>query len=294
MSSTQKAIKYLAMFLSVCLTISIIAAIVKVGVGVMGAFIPSQVTKQQFGERGKKDVPSGKGREKEERYTGVENLKIDSGIYKVIIKADREKEDVKVTLQNVSSSYNLKYDAQSKTLVGKGNNWFSKLMGKEEETNGKIVVHLPRNQKLHKVEIDMGVGAVFLKKLEAEKLEVQCGVGGFVCEDVRADEVKMDGGVGTIDLKDIQFKDTELTGGIGNIKLVGKLEGKTQICAGMGDLNIKINEQRLNYNCKVQTGLGAIYIDGKKTSNMEAYNNNQPNLLDIEGGVGIIHVDFLS
>ncbi|SET48389.1 DUF4097 family beta strand repeat-containing protein [[Clostridium] polysaccharolyticum] len=290
MSPTQKGIKYVAMFLAVCLTISIIATIVKVGVGVMGAFIPSQDIHHQYNERGKKEILEGK--EIVENFSGVENLKFDSGIYKVTFKADREKKDIKVAMHNISSSYSLKYDTESKTLVGKSHSWFSKFLKKEEDANGKIIVHIPRNQKLAKVEIDMGVGAVFLKKLEVEQLKIQCGVGALVCEDIKADQVKVDGGVGNIDFKDVDFKDTELTGGVGNVKLVGKLEEKTQISAGMGNLNIKINGQRQNYNCKVETGLGAIYIDGKKTSEMEYYNNNQPNLLDIEGGVGTIHVDF--
>lgn len=286
--------KYMAMFFAICLTICIIATIVKVGVGVVGAFVPSD-EREQVSSQGN----SGKKNEYAEKiddsldFHNVKNLDIESSIYKVQVKSDNSLDCVRIQKYDIPSSYRIEYDEDSKTIETEDDNWMSGLFKKRHSASkGKIVVYVPENQELDEVVIDMGVGAVSIEDIKTDTLDVECGVGSFSCENVSAKYATIEGGVGSVDCEDVTFKGMEISGGVGDVNIQGDISGKSDISAGMGNFTLEIDGNKEDYNYKVETGLGPIYIDGEKTNDVDVYDNSHDNLIDVEGGIGAIHVDF--
>ena len=300
MSSTQKVVKCIAMFLAGCLTISIIAAIVNVGVGVLGAFVPqkseesNKVLDLSKSDKVQNEHNKAHNTESESsEFANVENLNIASSVYKMEIRSDKTVDKVRIVKKNIPSSYNIYYDKDSKTLFGEDDNWVSGLFSKKRAyEKGSITIYIPDVLELKKLYVDMGVGSVKLSGLQTHILDIKCGVGSFSCKSVIANTAEIDGGVGTVNCDDVSFGGLELSGGVGDIDVRGQLKGKIDVSAGMGNLKLKIDESKDSFNITVDTGLGPVYIDGKKTEDMEKINNNQSNVLDVEGGIGAVHIDF--
>lgn len=287
MSSAQKVIKYLAMAFAACLTIAILGGILNAVVGVVGAFVPEHNQKQEVNgtEMEIEQVDSQKS------YTDVENLKIESSVYKIDIVGGSKVEGVKVECSNIPSTYKVYYE--DRTIKTTDDNWVSGIFNKNTSSaKGRIKIYVSDKINLDKVEIEMGVGAVTVSNISTKKLEVDCGVGVFSCDDVAAEDVNISGGVGNVECDDVTFGGLELDGGVGDVSIKGTLTGKTEVSAGMGNVDLDVNGKKDDYNVKVETGLGSIYIDGEKYKDSDFYNNSESNLIDIEGGIGTIHVDF--
>lgn len=287
MSSAQKIIKYLAMAFAACLTIAILGGILNAVIGIVGAFVPEHHQEQ----KGNETETAVEQIDSQKSYTDVENLEIESSVYKIDIIGDSKVEGVKVECSNIPSTYKVYYE--DGTLKTTDDNWASGLFNKNaSRAKGRVKVYVSDKINLDKVDVEMGVGAVTIANVSMEDLEVDCGIGAFSCENVVADNAIISGGVGNVECDNVTFDGLELDGGVGDVSIQGTLTGKTEISAGMGKVDLDVNGKKGDYNVKVETGLGSIYVDGEKYSDSNSYNNSESNLIDIEGGIGTIHVDF--
>ena len=294
MTPNQKIIKNCAIVFATCLLIGIVLVALKVIIGVFGAFVPNQKENTNVTATEYDDEEEEQKMDTQAVYENVKNLKIKSGIYKVQIESDSSvNKGVKVSLSNVSSDYKIKYKEGSKTLETEDNDdIFHFWKDKDEISKGTITISVSDNTELDKVRVEMGVGTVTIEDIIMTELDVKCGVGAFACENVKAEHADIEGGVGSVRCDDVMFDGLEVEGGVGDIKIDGVLTGKTSVVAGMGAIELDINGKKENYNLNVETGLGSIYIDGKKCSDIEDNNNSQNNLLDVEGGIGSVKINF--
>ena len=289
MSQGQKVIKYLAIVFAACLTITILGVVLNIVVSIFGAFIPksgeSKAVKQYT-----ETVSSNYSN----TFNNVEQIRVDSGVYNVEIINDESIDGVKVVKEGVSNDLDVSYDEHDKQLVVEQEGFWNDLFkfNDKHQSKGKLLIYVEDGLELEKLDIDMGVGNSRIEGITTEELDIDCGVGNLTCKKVVAESTDIDGGVGGLKCEDISFRDLNLDGGVGEISIAGELLGTIQISAGMGELNVDINGKRDDYNLKVETGLGSIIIDGEKYTDTNNYNNNQSNLLDIEGGIGSIRIDF--
>lgn len=302
MNAVQKMVKYFAILLAASLTIGMIATVVDVGLSLVGTFVsiekktPSEkkedVGKQKNAERdnSEKEDNSSIG---EFSYSGVKSLNVKNSIYKVVIQEEENIDEVSVRLKDVPSSYEVVYEKDTGRLVFEDDNWVHGLFHKKGKmSKGQVYISIPKGKRLDEVKIEMGVGAVKIFDIGVRKLDVECQIGLFNCKNVTADSAEVEGGVGSINLEDIEFTDFQLGGGVGDIEISGKLNGRIAISAGMGNVDLDINGNKNEYNYKIETGLGPVFIDGKKTGDTRFSNDSSSNLIDIEGGIGTIHIDF--
>jgi len=315
MTPNQRMIKNCAIVLAACLVIGIVFIALNIIVGVCGAFIPNHKdnvntnttnTTNTASDRNDKNNSNknttdsttiDKEDEKMESgdvYENVKNLKIKSGIYKVRIERDSSiKKGVKVQLENVSSDYKVEYKESSETLEMEGDSDSIIHFWKDREAaKGVITLTVSDHTELDRIKIEMGVGSVTIEDMNVAELDVECGVGIFTCENVRAEYAQIKGGVGSVKCSEVQFDGLEMEGGIGGISVDGVLTGKTSVVAGMGTIELEIHVKREDYNLNVETGLGSIYVDGEKCSDIKESNNSQNNLLNVEGGIGSVKINF--
>lgn len=290
MSYGQKVIKYLAIVFAACLTITILGVVLNIIVSIFGAFIPDNAKGSSYPQH-HNEVQMEGGIDSEEAFGKVDEINIESGTYSVELIADSSINGSKVITKNVSDDINIRYD-DNELIIEEKTSW-SDVFKHKHASKGKIYIYVEEGTELDKLNIDMGVGNFTVEGIKTDELDVDCGVGSLVCKNVTAKKTDIDGGVGSLKCEDCHINDLDLDGGVGEIDISGELTGKTELSAGMGEVNIDIYGKRDDYNIKVETGVGSIIIDGEKYKDTTMFgNNNQSNLLDIEGGVGSVRVDF--
>jgi len=286
MSSAQKIIKWSAIGLAGFLAISIIGAIASTFVWIVGAFIPGNTSSKH-----NEDAVVIKEQE-EHSYSGIDNLKLSCGVFKVAINTDNSVEGVKVITQNCKNQVKIRKEGNTLVLEETSFN-IQNILGGKKSYKGKVNIYLPANKEFDKVEIEAGVGSLNLDRIQCKTFDVECGVGSLDCNNVKAQKADIEGGVGELNIKNIEFTDAEVEGGIGKVALSGKILGNGKMSAGMGNLDIDLNNRREDFNIKVETGLGTIRIDGDKFGEGDWNSTNASQQLTVEGGVGEVNVDFI-
>lgn len=303
MNQGQKVIKYLAIVFAACLTITILGVVLNIVVSIFGAFVPDKPNggantgansgrhnNVQVEDRGnQKEFVS--GADSENTFGKLRKMSVESGVYSIELVVDSSVKGSKVVTKNVADDIEIRCDGDE--LFIDEDEYWPDVFKHKRESKGKIYIYLEEGTELDKLNIDMGVGNFTIDGIKTDELYIDCGVGSLVCRNVTASKVDIDGGVGSLKCDECHLNDLDLDGGVGEIDISGELTGKVELSAGMGEANIEIYGKREDYNIKVETGLGSIIIDGEKYKDTTNFgNNNQSNILDIEGGVGSVKVDF--
>ena len=101
----------------------------------------------------------------------------------------------------------------------------------------------------------------------------------------------IDSGAGEVVIKDGSVNNLDLDMGIGKVKLNLEVIGNSEIDAGIGELNLVLLGNDDDYRINVDKGIGSIKFNGESVD-AETTVGNGDNIIDIDGGVGNINVDF--
>ena len=105
-------------------------------------------------------------------------------------------------------------------------------------------------------------------------------------------EIKIDGGAGSIVIENGKLNNIDLDMGIGKLSLTSEISGNNEIDAGVGDIDLNLIGTINNYKVKLDKGIGSAKFNKEKMKNNTYYGNGL-NIIDINGGVGSIKIDFL-
>lgn len=285
MTSFQKVIKYCAMVFAVLLAVSIIGGIISGIVGGLGALIPDNDSLDEVSVKSDA-VDSGE-------YDNISNIKLDIGIYKVIVEGKDSISNVQISSSNLGKELNITTTGSTLKVESENEHWFSNWLNRgEKHSKGTVYVYVPKDQELDKLDIDSGVGNVKVSDMKMQRFNIDCGVGSVNCENIVADRADIEGGVGSLNLENVELNGLELEGGVGSLNVSGTLTGRTSIEGGMGSVDVDIDGSKDDYNIKSETGIGGIFVDGDKVGNVNYYSEEKDNVLDLEGGMGSINVNF--
>ncbi len=272
MSTAQKIIKYLALAFAIFLIITIISAILT------GIYSMSNIL--------------GLRKQKAKSDTQISNLEleeIDNYLYLDISVASSnlnikigEKFEVKTNNDNIVCKQN----NNKLKIVEKQNNWFWKKTGEEE-----LVVYIPENTKFESVNIETGAGIVNIEEIATKKLELNLGAGETIIKNIVSDNVDIDGGAGKFTIEKGIINNLDFDLGIGETTINAKITGNNKIDTGIGSLKLNIEGNIDDYKLKVEKGIGAIKVNGKEVPNDTAIGNGE-NVIDIDGGIGEIVINF--
>ncbi|SFR62056.1 DUF4097 family beta strand repeat-containing protein [Anaeromicropila populeti] len=292
MNGAQKVIKYCAMAFGIFLAITIIGAIVSAIAGAFGAFSFFKNVKIHHSSSDNYSVEStNEDGVRSYVFDGIEDIRIEGGVYKLVVK---EGPELKVVMDNVSDDYGAKQSGDELVIYSEEDTWFFNIhfnMDKED-TKGTIYLYLPDDFKANKFDLTIGVGTVQLSDLRADTIDIECGVGNLTVENIIGEKVDIQGGVGQLKFKDVNFSDADIEGGVGSIDFSGKLSGKSVVSSGMGSVELSIEGEKDDYEIEVESGLGAIHIDGEKCGDVHLDSSSSKHKLEVDGGVGSINIDF--
>ena len=277
MSELQKVIKYCAMGFAAFLAFSIITGIITGILALSGNFT---------------GAGSGNTVNVTKSFEDVKSLSADNGIGNFTIKVGYN-DKIEVVAENVSDNFKVE-KSFSGNLEVKSTFDFWNFFNRAGKQNGqaKVTIYIPKDLILENVEINAGAGNVNIEALSTKKLKIDAGAGNIDGKNIMASEVKLDGGVGEITLEQVDLTKVDIDCGVGNVNLQGIMNGKCKIDCGVGEVELKLKGSTDDYNLNIEKGLGSVYINGEKYSDLNWNNITAPNSLDIDGGVGDIDIDF--
>lgn len=280
MKTNQSWIKYLAVAFGLVLALGIISSIVNGSVAIMRGFglIESQ---NQITDQGENKYQQDFTGELESVYINFNagNIRLQTG-------------DVfRVEGSEIPQSLEATLDNGKLVIADKGStNIIPNLVGKDHMPD--LVVTIPRNTPLKKLELEIGAGRGELSQLITEELTIKQGAGEIVADQLLAKSGKLSGGAGAVHFTDAQLNDFEIDGGVGVIDIQGLVTGDLEINCGIGQTSLDIDASVDDYFITADQGLGPITINGQDISERGFGSKSAPHHIDIDGGVGPVNITF--
>ena len=214
-----------------------------------------------------------------ESYNNISNIEIDLGTTNLEIKKGVE---FKVEASNVTDKFKVK--KRNNTLYIEEDSFW--LFGNNNA--GKVIVYVP--EYLEELNIDTGAGTTTINNISARKMNLDHGAGIIEINASTFDNSEIDGGTGEINISSSIFTNLELDTGVGEVNFNGQILGKSNISAGIGEINLTLTGGEELYELRIDKGIGDVFLNGEDYGR-SSYGNGA-NLIDIDGGIGEININF--
>ena len=270
MTTFQKIIKYGAIAFAVYLSIMIIGIIVFALTTIFGITTgieiyenQSQIITEQWSQE----------------YSNIKNIDMDLSICKLEIKKG---ETFKVETFDVTERFETKVNGDTLKIKDEESNikWFQ-----NQNVVPKVIVYIPENVILDKVEIETGVNDSNIEYLNTDKIALQMGVGKCEIKNLIAGNAKIECGAGETVINDSTIKTLKLDSGIGKLVMTSKITEGADIDSGVGKVELNLKGNQSEYEIDAQTGLGNFTVNGNKVSGDEKIGNGNV-IIKVDAGVG--------
>lgn len=291
MTTAQKIIKYFAIAFAIFLIVSIISLIL-FGIyalsGVLGLKdnskidISGNMQTVDFGSVTSGDNNSGNSINNSEQTVNI---------------ADITSLDIEVKYTNliIRNGDTFRYETNNDNIVYRqSNNNTLKIEEKHSWTLGNtqsdLVIYIPENFNLNKINIEAGAGKVEIENLNAESLDLELGAGEASISNLNVtSRCKLEGGAGRLNVLNGNLNNLDLDMGMGEVNINALITGNSDIDAGIGTLNLNLQGSKADYRIRLDKGVGNIRINGENTSNGSTYGEGA-NLIKIDDGIGNINI----
>lgn len=269
MSQLQKIIKYLALAFAIFLIFSIISGINKVFITISNFY-----------------------NDKEAEETLVKMKTISINDTPTVLNIDIETSDIIITLGETfsieTSNKYIECKEQDNVvyLNDQKHSWFT------DNEQGKLIINVPTNIVLEKLEIEGGIGEIKLDSLTINDLNLDLGAGKVSINNLTVlNNTVIEGGASEVTLNASSLNNLDLDMGIGAFYLTTRVLGNSKINHGVGSLNLNLIGRKEDYQISIDKGLGTTTINGKNVPD-ETIIGTGPNRIAISGGVGNININI--
>lgn len=161
-------------------------------------------------------------------------------------------------------------------------------------TQSDLVIYIPENFNLNKINIEAGAGKVEIENLNAESLDLELGAGEASISNLNVtSRCKLEGGAGRLNVLNGNLNNLDLDMGMGEVNINALITGNSDIDAGIGTLNLNLQGSKADYRIRLDKGVGNIRINGENISNGFTYGEGA-NLIKIDDGIGNINITIAS
>lgn len=280
MNTNHTWIKYLAIAFGLVLALGIISSIVNGGVALLRGFgfIDNRPPITEQNSHSFKQDFSGK----------LESVLIKFDAGSITLQSG---DTFQVEGTNIPASLTATLDNSKLVIEDQENTTIlPNLIGKDKAPN--LVVTIPRDTHLKKMELEIGAGRGELLEIITDELILKQGAGEIVADQLQADSGKLNGGAGAVHFTDVQLNDFAIKGGVGLIDIQGLVTGDLEIDCGVGQTSLDINASVNDYFITADQGIGPITINGQNLSETGTGSKSAPHHIDIDGGVGPVNLTF--
>jgi len=265
MNAFQKTVKYLAMAFAVFLAVSILGGILG-AVGLIGGLFTAETAAAEVTE-----------------YTAsapVRSLDVQINAADFVIR-EADAFSVESNLKALSVS-----EKNGVLVIKEKQKWAANYK------DTFLTISVPAGTVFDKVRIVTGAAKLTADRLQAESVKLELGAGDVHIDNLYASsKADIEGGAGKITISEGSLKNLELEMGVGELNLTAALLGNSELSFGVGESNLTLLGSRADYRVDMEKGIGSITVDGKTVSDFES-SGNGVNRVEIEGGIGAIHVQF--
>ena len=265
MTTMQKAVKYLAMAFAIFLTVTIIGGILSAAGLLGGLFGGDAVTKDM------QTYP----------VTGeIHDLNIRINAADLYIK-EGDAFSIESNLKH------LKVEEKGDVLTIEETRKFGGTYN-----NAVLTIYIPAGTVFDNTNLATGAGRLTIEDLSSGTLDFELGAGEVsITSLIATKSADIGGGAGRITISGGALKDLELEMGVGQLNLTSALTGDCQLDLGIGESNITLIGNKDDYKLELEKGIGSLTVDGKDVSDYGSSGNGM-NSVEINGGIGAIHVKF--
>ncbi len=155
-----------------------------------------------------------------------------------------------------------------------------------------LTLSVPSGTQFRDVDIFTGAAKMTVDTLSARSMDLQLGAGDVNIGGLYITyEADVKGGAGAITVLDGEISNLDLQMGVGSLNLTVALKGDSDLEFGVGESNLTLLGDKDDYTVEIEKGLGSITVDGENVSDFGCGSGESS--VDIEGGVGSIHLKFL-
>lgn len=148
--------------------------------------------------------------------------------------------------------------------------------GVKDLSGAEIVVTVPQDQVLDRLNLEVGAGKLNLENLHCKTAEFEVGVGSLNAAGVTVEER------------------SDLTVELGQLQLDGSLLGRTAVQCEMGDVTLNL-EKPAEYGYRVTSDMGSVSIDGQSYGGMGTeleMMRDASNFYEIDCDMGSVNLEF--
>lgn len=266
MTPVQRFIKYCAIALAVCLilgiaagTLGLLSALTGVGPLLRGDSEPVEVYEEFPG-----------GADRLDMEIGAADIRIATGS----------------TLSVQTDNPYITFQESSGTLVIQEKPHIANLEG------STLTLTVPEELVFDRAEITTGAGKIEAEALACSRLELELGAGLAEFHSLTVlEQVDLEGGAGKIVIHDGSLRNLDFDMGLGEADIVTALKGNCEVSAGIGALYLTVLGEPEDFTLRAEQGIGRVEVDGTFVSGERSLGTG-PNVLEIEGGIGSVTVDF--
>lgn len=274
MTSFQKIIKYCATAFAIFLVVTIIGGAVTALLAVSGVkSLKTEIkeNKAEFSELKEYAVTSDK----------IQKLDIDVGAADIVIEKG-EKFSVKYSGVN----FDFEQEKNKLEIESEADTFFS------FEASGQLIISVPEKMSFEKVTLSAGAGDIYIESLKCDSLDLDLGAGQVDIDYLKVKtKASVDGGAGEMTIASGSINNLDISLGVGQTNITAKLGGKSEIDAGVGELNLTLTGEKKDYTVSADTGIGDFRVDGSRVSAGDIIGDGE-SLIDIDGGIGVVRVEF--
>lgn len=279
MNGVQKVIKYCAMAFAVFLSVVIFGTIISVVVGVTTGIAGVNILVD--GDKERINLSEAYTLE-EARELGITEILVDCGA-KIVVQPG---EELSIEAVDVTEDYEIRQKNGRFSIVEsepqiKIGFWFG-TNAKQEQ----VVVTIPAELSMEKIEVKSGSGEVIVKDLMTENLimlenlSIDSGSGRVILENVDADRLYVDSGSGMVTLAGARLSETEINSGSGGVAIDASSLGRLLLNTGSGGAHL---DNVVARDAKVDTGSGSVSYTGVLTGTCEFETGSGSLTLRIDG-----------
>ncbi len=157
-----------------------------------------------------------------------------------------------------------------------------------------LTLTVPRGTSFREVRLTTGAGKMTVDTLSADTLALEIGAGSVSFGHLTVwERATVKGGAGAVTVADGALHDLTMEMGLGELDLTARLTGDCDLSFGVGEANLALIGSREAYTLELEKGLGSITVDGKTVTDFGSSGSGE-HRLEIEGGVGAVHLRFLT
>lgn len=165
----------------------------------------------------------------------------------------------------------------------------------EEIKNSSIILYLPEECSLRRLDLSLGAGQLKLKNRVVEDMEVSVGAGQLLLTDVTLNNLEVSLGAGELRARDVTVLSLDASIDMGNMDFTGAINESAEISCSMGNVNMDLEGNQEDFNFQLNCVAGNMEIDGERFSGaaMDRYiDNGAAKYMEINCSMGNVDIKF--